>query len=197
MKLYNKIFKRILDVIASAGGLVLLSPVYGAIALTLLLQRNGESIIISQERPGLNGVPFKIYKFRSMRDEYDEEGHLLPDEARTSGPGSILRRSGLDELPQLWNVLKGEMSIVGPRPLLQRDFDIEPGRSYDLRHSVRPGLTGWVQVNGRNSIPWNEKFRLDDWYVRNQSFLLDTKIVLLTFRPAWLGFLGSKKKNNP
>lgn len=195
MKLYNSIIKRALDVVASATGIVVLSPVFAGIALTLWARRRsgGGSIIITQERPGLNGVPFRLYKFRSMRDEYDSEGHLLPDEARTSGPGSVLRRSGLDELPQLWNVLRGEMSMVGPRPLLQRDLDMEAGRSYELRHSVRPGLTGWVQVNGRNSIPWDEKFRLDDWYVRNQSFLLDSQIVLRTFRAAWLGILGVNK----
>lgn len=161
--------------------MIVLSPLFAGIALGLFLRKPKGRIIFTQERPGLGGRPFRIYKFRSMRDEYDEQGNLLPDEARVSGPGSFLRRSGLDELPQLWNVMRGEMSIVGPRPLLPRDLTNIPPDAGKLRETVRPGITGWVQVNGRNSIPWDRKFALDDWYVQNQSFGLDFRIVLRTF----------------
>lgn len=181
-KIYNDIVKRTLDVLAATAGMVVLSPVFAGIALSLLVRHPKGKIIFTQERPGKDGHNFKIYKFRSMRDLYDSRGNIVPDEARISGPGSLLRRSGLDELPQLWNVIRGEMSIVGPRPLLPRDLSRASGRDLSLRHSVRPGITGWVQVNGRNSIPWERKFELDEWYVRNMSLSVDATIVARTFR---------------
>lgn len=180
-RFYNDVVKRALDLLASGAGMVVLSPLFAGIALWLCLRRPYGPVIFTQERPGVGGRPFRIYKFRSMRDEYDAQGNLLPDEARVSGSGSFLRRSGLDELPQLWNVIRGEMSIVGPRPLLPRDLEQISPEARKLRETVRPGITGWVQVNGRNSIPWERKFALDDWYVENQSFGLDLRIVLCTF----------------
>lgn len=191
IKIYNSIVKRILDILASGTGLVALSPVFAGIALMLYIRCPKSRIFIRQERPGVGGRPFGIYKFRSMRDEYDAKGNLLPDEARISGPGSFLRRSGLDELPQLWNVFCGQMSIVGPRPLLPRDLENAPANT--RRHDVRPGITGWVQVNGRNSIPWERKFELDDWYVEHQSLGLDMKIVARTFGAAISGMHGQRK----
>jgi lipopolysaccharide/colanic/teichoic acid biosynthesis glycosyltransferase len=180
--IYNDIIKRSLDVLAAATGMLVLSPVFAGIALTLFVRHPKGKIIFTQERPGKDGRSFIIYKFRSMRNLYDSHGNIMPDEARISGPGSLLRRSGLDELPQLWNVLRGEMSIVGPRPLLPHDLSRASGRALSLRHSVRPGITGWVQVNGRNSIPWERKFELDEWYVRHISFAVDASIVMRTFR---------------
>lgn len=190
-KLYNDTVKRSLDIMTAATGIVLLSPLFALIALVLFVRNPGRCVIFTQMRPGEGGRPFKIYKFRSMRDAYDAEGKLLPDEQRLPEHGSFLRRSGLDELPQLWNVLCGEMSIVGPRPLLPCDLDRAPsGHSISLRHSVRPGITGWVQVNGRNAIPWSRKFELDEWYVRHMCLRLDLCIILRTF-----GVMLTKERN--
>ncbi|HYF22793.1 MAG TPA: sugar transferase [Caulobacteraceae bacterium] len=170
--------KRALDIVASAAGLVVLSPV---LLLTALLVRSrlGSPVLFRQVRPGLHGRPFEILKFRTMRDAIDRQGRALPDSDRLTPFGKTLRALSLDELPELWNVLKGEMSLVGPRPLLMEYLPLySPEQA--RRHDVRPGLTGWAQVNGRNALGWEEKFALDVWYVDNRSFLLDLKILFLT-----------------
>ena len=151
----------------------------------LVRSRLGSPVFFTQVRPGLNGKPFRMVKFRSMTDERSPDGELLPDAERLSRVGALLRSTSLDELPELWNVLKGEMSLVGPRPLLVEYLQLytpEQAR----RHDVRPGITGWAQVNGRNAINWQEKFALDVWYVDNQSFWLDIKILWLTLRKVLL-----------
>lgn len=170
--------KRVSDIAISAIAIIVLMPVFVILALVIKL-RLGSPILFKQVRPGKDGQPFEMIKFRTMIDGYDVKGNMLPDCERMTPLGSFLRASSLDELPELYNVLRGEMSIVGPRPLLMEYlplYNSEQAR----RHLVRPGLTGWAQVNGRNSISWEEKFKLDVWYVDNQSFALDTKIILLT-----------------
>lgn len=172
--------KRIFDIIVSALGLVLLAPVF--VVVGWKVRRNlGTPILFRQIRPGLHGKPFEMVKFRSMRDAVDSKGDALPDGERMTSFGSFLRASSLDELPELWNVLKGDMSLVGPRPLLMEYLPLySPEQA--RRHDVRPGVTGWAQVNGRNALSWDEKFNLDVWYVDNQSFLLDLRTLLLTIR---------------
>lgn len=171
-------FKRIFDFSASLGGLIILSPVFLCIAV-LVRRKLGSPVLFRQERPGRNGRIFTMYKFRTMTDEKDYKGILLPDEDRLPPFGRFLRSTSLDELPELINVLKGDMSLVGPRPLLVRYLErYSPFQA--RRHEVRPGITGWAQVNGRNAISWEEKFSLDVWYVDNISFLLDMKIILMT-----------------
>lgn len=145
----------------------------------------GRPIIFSQVRPGKNGTPFRIYKFRTMRDYYDGKGSLLEDELRLTKFGSFLRSTSCDELPALWNVLKGDMSLVGPRPLLMEYLPLY-NKKQAKRHDIKPGLTGWAQVNGRNEISWQEKFDLDIWYVDHQSFWLDVKILLITIKKVLL-----------
>ncbi|MDR2522965.1 MAG: sugar transferase, partial [Synergistaceae bacterium] len=170
--------KRLLDVLGALAGLILLSPVL--LTLTVLVRRRmGPPAIFAQRRAGLTGKPFVLYKFRSMDSARDERGKLLPDEARLTDFGKFLRRCSLDELPQLWNVLKGDMSLVGPRPLL---LDYVPlyDETQRKRLLVKPGITGWAQVNGRNAISWEEKFTLDVWYVEHYNFWLDVKIFFLT-----------------
>lgn len=172
--------KRVFDIFVSAIGLVLLAPVLAVVAWKV--RRNlGAPVLFRQIRPGLHGKPFEMVKFRTMRDALGADGHPLPDSERLTPFGKFLRASSLDELPELWNVLKGEMSLVGPRPLL---MDYLPLYSPEQarRHEVRPGVTGWAQVNGRNAISWDEKFRLDVWYVDNKTLLLDLKILFLTVR---------------
>jgi lipopolysaccharide/colanic/teichoic acid biosynthesis glycosyltransferase len=159
-------------------GLILLSPVLLVIFL-LVRWRLGRPAIFRQVRPGKDGEPFEMLKFRTMTDAQDATGNLLPDEQRLTGLGRFLRSTSLDELPELWNVLKGEMSLVGPRPLLMEYLPLYNPRQA-RRHDVRPGITGWAQVNGRNAISWPEKLELDVWYVEHQSFWLDAKILLLT-----------------
>lgn len=172
--------KRIFDIVFAFLGGVALLPVL--IILSVLIRvKLGGPIFFTQIRPGLAGKPFKMIKFRTMREAVDKHGAPLPDDERMTGFGSMLRSTSLDELPELWNVLKGEMSLVGPRPLLMQYlplYSVEQNR----RHEVRPGVTGWAQVNGRNSVSWDEKFKLDTWYVDNQSFLLDIKIIFLTVK---------------
>ena len=172
--------KRIIDVIVSLLVLVLLSSIIMLIALLIRL-KIGSPVLFKQKRPGLHAKPFFVYKFRTMSDRRNEHGDLLPNEARITPLGRRLRKLSLDELPQLWNVLKGEMSLVGPRPLLMEYLPLYNDRQA-LRHQVRPGITGWAQVNGRNSISWEKKFGNDVWYVENQSFWLDVKILILTFK---------------
>ncbi|ASV68534.1 MULTISPECIES: sugar transferase [Cytobacillus] len=169
--------KRLFDFISACILLLLFAPVMAIISTVLLI--NGSCIFFRQERPGLNGSSFRLYKFCTMTDETNEQGHLLPDEKRLTKIGSKLRKYSLDELPQLLNVLKGEMSLVGPRPLL---IDYLPLYSPEQarRHCVKPGITGWAQVNGRNAISWEEKLKMDVWYVDHQHFLLDLKILFLT-----------------
>jgi len=172
--------KRLLDIIISAVALILLCPV---ILWTSWKVRKhlGVPIVFRQSRPGLNAKPFELVKFRSMRDAIDSMGNPLPDAERMTPFGHFLRASSLDELPELWSVLKGDMSLVGPRPLLNEYlplYNAEQAR----RHEVRPGITGWAQVNGRNSLSWEEKFKLDIWYVDNHTVWLDIKILLMTVR---------------
>ncbi|NHM29258.1 sugar transferase [Neobacillus terrae] len=170
--------KRLFDFMVSLILFVSLSPIYIIIAL-LVKMKLGSPIIFKQERPGLNGKPFYLYKLRTMTDGKDENGKYLPDYMRLAPFGNFLRKYSLDEYPQLWNVLIGDLSLVGPRPLLIEYLPLY-SEEQSLRHRVRPGITGWAQVNGRNAISWDEKFKLDVWYVKNQSFILDLKILLLT-----------------
>lgn len=171
-------FKRIFDFIVSISALLLLLPVL--ISVALLVRVNlGSPITFKQARPGLNGEVFNMLKFRSMTGECDEHGVLLPDHIRLTRFGKFLRASSMDELPGLWNVLVGKMSIVGPRPLLVEYLPLYNSEQAK-RHNVKPGITGWAQINGRNTINWQDKFKLDVWYVENQSFFLDMKIILLT-----------------
>ncbi len=171
-------FKRLFDLVISLLMLILLSPVMLVIAI-LVRARLGKPVLFSQERPGRHGRLFRLYKFRTMRDLFDAEGKTLPDEERLTPFGRFLRASSLDELPELLNVMKGEMSLVGPRPLLVAYLDrYTPEQA--RRHEVLPGITGWAQVNGRNALSWEDKFRLDVWYVDHQSFWLDLKILFLT-----------------
>jgi len=172
--------KRVIDFAGALIGLVVLSPVILVVAL-LIKRRLGGPVLFRQVRPGLDGKPFEMIKFRTMRDAYDSNGVPLPDSQRMTPFGSFLRSSSLDELPELWNVLKGEMSLVGPRPLLMEYLPLYNERQY-LRHKVRPGVTGWAQINGRNALGWPEKFELDVWYVENRSIWLDIKIVALTIK---------------
>lgn len=170
--------KRIFDVLVSGTMLLLLSPLLAVISLLVYIKL-GSPVLFRQERPGKNGQPFYLVKFRSMLDVMDCDGKMLPDEFRMTPLGSFLRSSSLDELPDLLNVLKGEMSLVGPRPLLMRYLPLYTEEQF-RRHEVLPGITGWAQVKGRNSISWEERFLLDVWYVDNQSFFLDMKILWMT-----------------
>lgn len=177
----NKIFpvlKRLFDFFAALAGILMLSPVLLVLAV-LVRKKLGSPVFFKQQRPGLNGKIFTMYKFRTMTDAKNEDGNLLPDEDRLPPFGKFLRSTSLDELPELINVLKGDMSLVGPRPL--RVHYLERYTPFQARrHEVRPGITGWAQVNGRNAISWEEKFELDVWYVDNISFLLDIKILYIT-----------------
>lgn len=174
------LMKRVLDILGAGFGLLVLAPVLLIVALLIRLQM-GPPVFFRQTRPGLHGEPFEMIKFRSMRDAHDADGNPLPDEDRITGVGRFLRATSLDELPELWNVLKGEMSLVGPRPLLMEYLPLYSPQQA-RRHEVRPGVTGWAQVNGRNAISWDEKFALDVWYVDNRSLWLDLKIIWLTLR---------------
>lgn len=178
--MYNNFIKRILDIIISFTALVILSPLFLVVAV-LVRKKLGSPAVFKQKRPGLKGEIFTMYKFRSMTTETDESGNPLPDELRLTKFGEMLRATSLDELPELWNILKGEMSLVGPRPLLVKYLPLY-SQQQKRRHDVKPGLTGWAQVNGRNSISWSDKFNLDIWYVDNCSFLLDLKILYMTVK---------------
>ena len=170
--------KRLLDIVIASSALVLLSPVYAFVAYKV--RKNlGSPVLFRQVRPGLNGKPFEMIKFRSMKDAVDPQGDSLPDSERLTPFGQMLRSSSLDEMPELWNVIKGEMSIVGPRPLLMEYLPLY-NEQQAKRHNVRPGITGYAQVNGRNAISWEKKFELDTWYVENRSLWLDFKIMLKT-----------------
>lgn len=178
------LIKRLLDFIVALGALLVLFPVIIIVAV-LIRFKLGAPILFTQNRPGLNGKVFEMMKFRTMLDGKDKQGNLLPDNERMTGFGSFLRSTSLDELPGLFNVLKGDMSLVGPRPLLVAYLPLYSDEQA-RRHNVRPGITGWAQVNGRNAISWEQKFKLDVWYVDNQSFLLDLKILLLTVKKVFV-----------
>ncbi len=181
MKPYRNFFKRTIDIVASGGVLLVLSVPLAAVTAWLHFANKGAGAFFTQERPGKDGKIFKVVKFKSMTDERDADGKLLPNEKRITSIGKFIRKTSIDELPQLWNVLKGDMSLIGPRPLLPRYLSLySPEQA--RRHEVRPGMTGWAQVNGRNNITWTEKFKLDTWYVDHVSFALDVKIVLLTVK---------------
>ncbi len=175
---YEKYIKRLLDVVLSGIALIVLSPVFLIVALLVRIKL-GSPVIFKQERPGLNEKIFKMYKFRSMTDERDENGELLPDEVRLTQFGKTLRSTSLDELPELWNIFKGDMSIVGPRPLMVRYLPLY-NEIQHRRHTVKPGLTGLSQVTGRNGLSWPERFEKDVFYTENISFDLDFKIVIKT-----------------
>lgn len=172
--------KRLFDIAVSLVSLILLSPLLLIVALMVRLKL-GSPLFFRQTRPGLHGKPFEMVKFRTMRDAVDKHGNPLPDEQRMTRLGHILRATSLDELPELWNVLKGDMSLVGPRPLLMEYLPLYSQEQY-RRHEVRPGVTGWAQINGRNTVSWEEKFKLDVWYIDHQSLWLDIKILFLTVR---------------
>lgn len=170
--------KRLLDILASGMGLLVLLPFLVIIGVVIALKL-GRPIFFTQTRPGLHARPFNMIKFRTMTDARDSEGNLLPDAERLTPFGKFLRSTSLDELPELWNVLKGDMSLVGPRPLLMQYVPLY-SKEQARRHEVRPGITGWAQINGRNALNWEDKFKLDIWYVDNQSFLLDLRILWMT-----------------
>lgn len=178
--LYKRYFKRPMDIILSLIAIIVLSPVLLTIAILVRIKL-GNPVMFKQKRPGLNGKIFTLYKFRTMTDERDKLGNLLPDSERLTKFGKFLRSTSLDELPELFNIIKGDMSIVGPRPLLVQYLPLY-NKHQKRRHEVRPGLTGWAQVNGRNAISWKDKFDLDIEYVDNINFLLDWKIIILTIK---------------
>lgn len=185
MKIYANCLKRVLDFLialcAFSVSLIILIPV----ALFLHFANKGAGVFFLQARPGRNGKIFKVIKFKTMTDERDAEGNLLPDEVRLTKVGRFVRSTSIDELPQLWNVIKGDMSLIGPRPLLVQYLPLySPEQA--RRHEVRPGITGWAQVNGRNSISWKQKFEYDVWYVDHLSFWLDVKIILLTIKKVFV-----------
>ena len=192
--MYRRFFKRFFDIVLSLAALILLSPVLLTVA-ALVRVKLGSPVVFCQERPGKGEKIFRLYKFRSMTDERDENGELLPDEVRLTKFGRILRSTSLDELPELWNILKGDMSIVGPRPLLVKYLS-RYTEDQRRRHDVRPGLTGLAQAKGRNAISWEERFAYDVEYVRNVSFWLDVRILFLTaaivFRRSGIHSAGSE-----
>lgn len=177
--MYKKIFKRAIDFSAAAGATLVFSPILVAVSVALHFANKGAGVFFTQERPGKNGKIFRVVKFKTMTDERDAAGTLLPDSERMTRVGRFLRKTSLDELPQLFNILRGDMSIVGPRPLLPEYLPLY-SREQARRHEIRPGVTGWAQTHGRNAISWKKKFELDVWYVDNVSFALDVKILFLT-----------------
>lgn len=170
-----------IDCCLAMVAIVVLSPVMAAVALLLAVANKGAGVVFTQTRPGKNGRLFKVMKFKTMTDERDESGNLLPDARRLTKTGKFIRSTSLDELPQLFNVLKGDMALIGPRPLLPQYLPLY-SKEQARRHDVRPGITGWAQVHGRNAISWKKKFELDVWYVDHCSFWLDLKIILLTVK---------------
>lgn len=172
------VIKRCIDIVGAGLGLIVLSPVLAVVAVAIWWDM-GRSVMFRQMRPGLNGQPFNMYKFRTMSNKRDDQGKLLPDEQRLTPLGKFLRKTSLDELPELYNVLRGDMSLVGPRPLLMQYLErYTPEQA--RRHELKPGITGWAQINGRNAISWEDKFTLDVWYVDNCSLWLDIKIIAMT-----------------
>ena len=179
-----KTVKTVCDGITAFSLMVLLLPFFLFVTFILLIQNNG-SPFFSQTRPGKHGKLFTIYKLKTMRDTRDDSGDLLPDNLRMTPLGKIIRKLSLDELPQLWNILKGEMSFVGPRPLLPEYLPLY-SKEQERRHEVKPGITGWAQVNGRNAISWKQKFEYDLWYIQHQSFILDIKILGMTLTKVFM-----------
>ncbi|MBG6236581.1 lipopolysaccharide/colanic/teichoic acid biosynthesis glycosyltransferase [Pedobacter sp. CAN_A7] len=177
---YKNYLKRPIDLIMALSGLIALSPVFVAITLFLYFANDGKPFFF-QWRPGKKGILFKIIKFKTMNERRGSDGLLLPDAQRLTTIGAFVRKTSLDEIPQLINVIKGEMSLIGPRPLLPEYLPLYSSEQF-RRHEVRPGITGWAQINGRNAISWNEKFKLDVWYINNLNFWLDLKIILLTIK---------------
>ena len=181
MQLYRRFFKRAIDVVASGGVLLVLSVPLAAVTVWLHFANKGAGAFFRQERPGKDGKIFRVVKFKTMTDERDADGKLLPDAQRLTKVGRLVRSTSIDELPQLWNVLKGDMSLIGPRPLLPKYLPLySPEQA--RRHEVRPGITGWAQCHGRNSISWHKKFELDVWYVDHLSLRTDIEVVLTTLR---------------
>src|SRR5690625_2263095 len=170
--------KRMIDFLLAIIFVIILLPVLSIIAISLLFTM-GTPIVFKQKRPGQNGKPFYLYKFRTMEQSFDEKGEILADELRLTTIGTFLRKYSLDELPQLFNVIKGDMSLVGPRPLLLEYLPLYT-ETQRVRHDVKPGITGWAQVNGRNAVTWEERFKMDTWYVENRTLRLDLKILLMT-----------------
>lgn len=179
--MYKNCFKRMIDCCLAMVAIVVLSPMMAAVAVLLAVANKGAGVVFTQTRPGKNGRLFKVMKFKTMTDERDENGNLLPDAQRLTKTGKFIRSTSLDELPQLFNVLKGDMALIGPRPLLPQYLPLY-SKEQARRHDVRPGITGWAQVHGRNAISWKKKFELDVWYVDHCSFWLDLKIILLTVK---------------
>lgn len=179
--MYKNCFKRMIDCCLAMVAIVVLSPVMAAVAVLLAVANKGAGVVFTQTRPGKNGRLFKVMKFKTMTDERDENGNLLPDAQRLTKTGKFIRSTSLDELPQLFNVLKGDMALIGPRPLLPQYLPLY-SKEQARRHDVRPGITGWAQVHGRNAISWKKKFELDVWYVDHCSFWVDLKIILLTVK---------------
>jgi len=179
--MYRKYFKRVIDIAISGGVLVVLSPILLIVALLLYFFNEGAGVFFFQDRPGYKGKPFRIVKFKTMNERKGLDGKLLPDKQRITRFGAFVRNSSLDELPQLWNVLKGDMSLIGPRPLLMQYLPLYSEEQM-RRHDVRPGISGWAQCHGRNNLSWTEKFKLDVWYVDNLSFKTDCSIVLTTLK---------------
>ena len=177
--MYRRYFKRPLDILVSATALLCLSPILLAVAVWLHFANKGAGAFFTQERPGKDGRIFHVVKFKTMTDERDSEGRLLPDADRLTKVGRFVRSTSLDELPQLWNVLKGDMSLIGPRPLLPRYIPYYTETELH-RHDVRPGITGWAQCHGRNNVSWDEKLAMDVWYVGNISFKTDLNIIITT-----------------
>lgn len=181
MNLYKSFFKRAVDILASYGALLVLVVPLAAVTIWLHFANKGAGAFFFQERPGRGGKIFKVVKFKTMTDERDASGNLLPDAQRLTRVGRFVRSTSVDELPQLWNVLRGDMSLIGPRPLLVQYLPLySPEQA--RRHEVRPGITGWAQCHGRNAISWERKFELDVWYVDNVSFLVDCRVMLMTVR---------------
>lgn len=181
MKPYSNFFKRTIDIIIASVALILLSPILLAVTIWLHFANKGAGAFFYQPRPGKDAKIFKVVKFKTMTDERDSLGNLLPDEKRLTKVGLFVRSTSIDELPQLWNVLKGDMSLIGPRPLLIQYLPLySPEQA--RRHEVRPGITGWAQCHGRNAISWKKKFELDVWYVDNISFITDCKVIITTIR---------------
>lgn len=183
--MYKSIIKRSLDFILALTGLIILSPILCIVIISLHFANKGAGIFFTQQRPGKNAKIFKIIKFKTMTDERDEQGNLLPDKYRLTTIGKFIRSTSIDELPQLINVLKGDMALIGPRPLLPQYLPLY-SKEQARRHEVRPGITGWAQVHGRNAISWTEKFKLDVWYVDHCSFWIDLKIIFLTIKKVFI-----------
>ncbi len=181
MKLYRNVFKRAIDIAASAGALLVLSFPLAAVTVWLHFVNRGAGAFFTQKRPGKNGKIFKVVKFKTMTDQRDADGNLLPDGERLTKVGRFVRSTSIDELPQLWNVLRGDMSLIGPRPLLVQYLPLySPEQA--RRHEVRPGITGWAQCHGRNAISWQKKFELDVWYVDHISFATDCRVIFTTLK---------------